>query len=71
MFQNYAGGVLSRPDAVATPRKLWRDFFLNAFSAGRDLTNAAAIVLDEAPENAVMGLFVLLDDLANPSRFGC
>jgi hypothetical protein len=73
VYRNYVFGVLSRPDAVATPRKLWENLFLNFFRSDRDLPNFAMIVLDgldEAPRKTIKELFVLLQDLADPSEFG-
>lgn len=73
VYRNYALGVLSRPDAVATPRKLWENLFLDFFRSDRDLPNATMIVLDgldEAPKKTITELFVLLKDLSDLSRIG-
>lgn len=72
MYRIYALRFLSKLDSVAT-RKLWESLFLGFFSPERDLPNAAMIVLDgldEAPKKTIKKLFVLLEGLANPSRFG-
>ena len=68
VFQSHAINVFNKPDATATPRKLWQNLFLNFFNL-RDLSNATLIVfdgLDEAPRETVKALISLVEDVPEP-----
>ncbi|KAF1999155.1 hypothetical protein P154DRAFT_523551 [Amniculicola lignicola CBS 123094] len=78
VFRSHVAAFLLESDAVLTPSKIWKRLLLE-FYKGRDLPNAAVIVLDgldEAPPDTLRGLFKFFDDLdleEKPSRlsFAC
>jgi hypothetical protein len=69
VFQGRAVNILSKPDTIVTPRKIWENLFLDFYSRSQNFTNAAMIVidgLDEAPRKTIKELFRLLDDIQDP-----
>ena len=71
VFQSHAVSVLSKPENIVSPKKIWENLFLNFFCRSRDIPNAAMIVidgLDEAPKKALKELFRFLQDLTDTGQ---
>lgn len=69
LFQARVFSILSNPETIVSPRKIWKDLFLNFYCGSRSIANAAMIVidgLDEAPRKTIKDLFHLLEDAENP-----
>jgi hypothetical protein len=69
VFQANVVTILSRPEVLISPRKIWENLFLNFYRGSRGNHKAAMIVidgLDEAPRKTIKELFHLLQTLVDP-----
>ena len=66
VFQAHVINVLSKPEIIVSPRKIWENLFLNFYCGSRSIPNSAMIIidgLDEAPRKTIKELFRLIEDL--------
>jgi hypothetical protein len=66
VFQAHVLSVLSKPEIIVSPRKIWENLFLNFYCGSRSIPNSAMIIidgLDEAPRKTIKELFRLIEDL--------
>ena len=69
IFRGRVLTMLSKPETMVTPRKIWKNLFLGFYCGSQNTSNSAMIVidgLDEAPKNTIKELFRLLEDLNDP-----
>lgn len=73
-YFDHAVNVLTEPESLVTPRKIWQNLFTDFFIRRTKLVNRTTIVLDgldEAPEELLTVLFTLLEDIAEPTGPFC
>jgi hypothetical protein len=68
VFMSHVISVLSKPEGILSPRKIWETIFLSFFGPTRQIANSAMIVLDgldEAPKKTIRDLFRCLESLSD------